>query len=68
MTTQQTKVIQHIEAKLEADRFQAEQASREQSCLDELSVILAVEVKIAEGRMAEARQMWLDYKHSKKGN
>jgi hypothetical protein len=56
---------QHIEAQLEAQRHLASQASREQSKLIEESVIIAVQVKIAEGRIAEARQMWLDYKKGK---
>jgi hypothetical protein len=30
-----------------------------------LAVLIAVQVKINEGRIAEARQMWLDYKKGK---
>jgi hypothetical protein len=56
---------QHVEAQLEAQRHTASQASRERSKLIEESVIIAVQVKINEGRIAEARQMWLDYKRSK---
>jgi hypothetical protein len=62
MTTQQAKTIQRIEAAHEAQRFQADQAAREQAQLIEDAVIIAVQVKIEEGRMAEARQIWLDYK------
>jgi hypothetical protein len=65
MTTQQRTTIEHIEAQLEAQRHLADQASREQPKLIEESVIIAVQVKINEGRIAEARQMWLDYKRSK---
>jgi hypothetical protein len=49
----------------EAQRHLADQASREQPKLDVVSVFYAVQVKISEGRIAEARQMWLDYKRSK---
>lgn len=65
MTTAQRTTIAHIEAGHEAQRFEASQASREQAQLIEESVIIAVQVKIEEGRIAEARQMWLDYKRSK---
>ncbi len=65
MTTAQRITIKHINEADEAQRFIASQASREQAELIEESVIIAVQVKIAEGRMAEARQMWLDYKKGK---
>lgn len=65
MTSQQRQTIAHIEAQHEAQRFEASQASREVAQLDELSVIIAVQVKLEEGRIAEARQMWLDYKKGK---
>jgi len=65
MTRQQAQTIQHIEAQHEAQRFEADQAAREQAQLIEEAVIIAVEVKIQEGRMAEARQIWLDYKKGK---
>lgn len=65
MTTQQINAIANVQASHEAQRFQAEQAGREQAQLIEESVIIAVQVKIEEGRIAEARQMWLDYKRSK---
>lgn len=67
MTTQQHNTIARIEAQHEAQRFEADQASREQAQLIEESVIIAVQVKIQEGRMAEARAIWLDYKRSLKG-
>jgi hypothetical protein len=65
MTTAQRTTIAHIEEQHEAERWEASQAAREVAELDEMSVIIAVQVKIAEGRMAEARQMWLDYKKGK---
>lgn len=65
MTSQQTRTIQHINDQHAAERFIASEASREVAQLIEESVIIAVQVKIAEGRMAEARQMWLDYKRAK---
>lgn len=65
MTTQQSIAIQRINDQHEAQRFIAEQAGREQAQLIEESVIIAVEVKIKEGRMAEARQIWIDYKKGK---
>ena len=65
MTTQQRTTIAHIEAQHEAQRFEASQASREQAQLIEESVVIAVQVKIEEGRIEEARQMWLEYKRSK---
>lgn len=65
MTTQQAITIRKINEQDEAQRFEASQVAREQPQLIEESVIIAVQVKIAEGRMAEARQMWLDYKRSK---
>lgn len=68
MTAQQAKTIAHIEAQHEAERFEASQAAREVAQLDELSVILACQVKISEGRIEIARQMWLEYKASKRSN
>lgn len=68
MTSQQRKTIQHIEAKHEAQRFAAEQAPREQPELDALSVLLAIEVKLAEGRIEEARAMAAEYRASKRSN
>jgi len=65
MTTAQRTTIAHIEAGHEAQRFTADQAAREVAELIEEAVIIAVQVKIAEGRMAEARQIWLDYKKGK---
>jgi hypothetical protein len=65
MTTQQRTTIAHIEAQHEAERWEASQAAREVAELDEMSVIIAVQVKINEGRIEIARQMWLDYKRGK---
>ena len=57
MTRNQAKTIQHIEAELEAQRFEADQAAREQPALDPRSVWYAVQVKLAEGRIDEARAL-----------
>ena len=55
MTTQQSKAIQTVLEGLAAERFTADQAAREVSELDAVSVYYAVQVKIAEGRIDEAR-------------
>lgn len=68
MTTQQLNAIKHVEAGHEAERFQAEQAPRESAEMDALSVLLAIEVKLAEGRIEEARQMAAEYRKSKRSN
>ena len=65
MTTQQRITIQHINEAHATQRFIADQASREQAELDPRCLLIAIQVKIAEGRMDEARQMYLDWK---KGN
>jgi len=65
MTRQQAATIARIEETLEAQRFTASQASREASQLDPRSVLIAIQVKLSEGRYEEAKQMYLDYK---KGN
>jgi hypothetical protein len=62
MTTQQANTIKHIEAQHEAERFTASQASREQPELDAYSVLLAIEVKLAEGRIEEAKAMAVEYR------
>lgn len=49
----------------EAQRFTAQQASREQAKLDPCCLLIAIKVKLAEGRYDEAKQMYLDWK---KGN
>jgi len=68
MTTQQHNAIANVEAQHEAQRFQAEQAGREVAELDAYSVLLAIEVKLSEGRIDEARAMAAEYRKSKKGN
>jgi hypothetical protein len=68
MTTQQRITIQHIEQQHEAQRFAAEQAAREVAQLDAVSVLYAVEVKIAEGRIDEAKAMVEAYRKSQKGS
>jgi len=49
----------------EAQRWEASQASREQAQLDPRSVLIAIEVKLSEGRYDEAKQLYLDWKASK---
>lgn len=67
MTTAQRTTIAHIEASLEAQRFQAEQAARDVAELDAVSVLYAVEVKLSEGRTDEARAMVAAWRKSQKG-
>ena len=55
MTSQQRTTIAHIEAQHEAQRFTADQAAREVAELDVVSVLIAVQVKIGEGRIDEAK-------------
>lgn len=64
MTTQQAKTIQHINDQHEAERFTADQAAREVAEMDTLSVYYAVQVKISEGRIDEARAMVAAWKAS----
>lgn len=66
MTTQQHIVIAHIEAQHEAERFSADQAAREVAELDAVSVLYAIEVKLSEGRIEEARAMAAAYRASKR--
>ena len=68
MTTQQANTIKHIEAGHEAQRFTADQAAREMAELDAVSVLYAIKVKIAEGRIDEAKAMAADYRKSKRSN
>lgn len=65
MTTQQRRTIRQINETMDAARFIAQQASREVAELDERCLLIAIEVKLAEGRIEEARAMYLDYKRSK---
>jgi len=65
MTTQQHRTINQINAQLEADRFVAEQAAREQAQLIEEAVIIAVQVKLDEGNIDAARQIWRAYREGK---
>jgi hypothetical protein len=55
MTTQQRNTIAHIEATHEAQRFEAAQAARDVAELDAVAVLIAVEVKMQEGRIEEGR-------------
>ena len=68
MTTQQRTTIAHIEAQHEAQRFAADQAGRETSELDPRAVLIAIEVKLAEGRIDEARALANEYRASKKAS
>ena len=68
MTTQQHNAIAKVEAQHEAQRFQAEQAAREVAELDAYSVLLAIEVKLSEGRIDEAKAMAAEYRKSKRSN
>lgn len=53
---------------LEAQRWNASQAGRDVAELDAVSVLIAVEVKLAEGRTEEARAMVQAWRASQKGN
>lgn len=64
MTTQQTKAIQAVLDQHAAERFTADQAARDAAELDTLSVYYAVQVKISEGRIEEARAMVAAWKAS----
>lgn len=55
MTHIQAKTIRDINAKDEAQRFIADQASREVAQLDPRSVLLVVEAKLAAGLVEEAK-------------
>lgn len=66
MTTQQRQTIAHIEAQHEAERFEASQVSREVAELDERCLLIAVEVKMAEGRIDEARALVQAWRASKR--
>lgn len=52
----------HTDAADAAQRFQASEAGRAQVELDPRSVLLAVKVKLAEGRIEEARAMVAEYR------
>ena len=66
MTAQQYNAIKKVEAGHEAQRFEAQQAGREQAELDAYSVLLAVEVKMQEGRIDEAKAIVQAYRASKR--
>jgi predicted RecB family endonuclease len=68
MTTQQRITIAHIVQQHEAERFQASQASREVAELDVVSVLYAVEAKLAAGLIDEAKAIVQAYRASKGGN
>jgi hypothetical protein len=64
MTAQQHNAIKKVEAGHEAERFTADQAAREATQLDAVSVFYAVQVKISEGRIDEARAIVAAYRAS----
>lgn len=66
MTTQQRTTIAHIEQAHEAQRFTADQAARETSELDAVATLIAVEVKMQEGRIDEARALVQAWRKSKR--
>lgn len=69
MTIQHRRQCDKIQNRIaDATRAQLDVRPALTPALIEESVIIAVQVKIEEGRMSEARQMWLDYKRSLKGN
>lgn len=68
MTTQQSKAINTVLDQLAAERFTADQAARDACELDVVSVYYAVQVKISEGRIDEARAMVAAYRASKRSN
>lgn len=70
MTAQQTRTITAINAKDEAQRVSCELNSRPALTPEQVeeNVLIAVQVKIDEGRMDEARAMWRAYRESQKGN
>jgi len=68
MTAQQRNTIRDINNQIEADCWLASQAAREVAEMDAYSVLLAVEVKIAEGRIELAKAMVEAFRKSQKGN
>lgn len=65
MTANQHRTINQVNAQLEAQRFTASQAARDVAELDAVAVLIAVEVKLAEGRIEEAKAMVAQYRASK---
>lgn len=53
---------QHIEAQLEAQRFQAQQAARDVAQLDVRAVLIAVQVKIEAGEIEAAKAIVAQWK------
>jgi hypothetical protein len=56
----------HIETQLEAQRFQAAQAAREVAAMDVVSVLYAVEAKLAAGLVDEAKAIVKAYREGTK--
>lgn len=65
MTASQHRTIARINDALEAERQRASEASREVAQLDERSVLIAIEVKLAEGRIDDARALAQAWRASK---
>lgn len=61
-----TVTTRRIHEALEAQRFIARQASREVAELDPRAVLVAIEVKLSEGRVDEARALANEYRASRK--
>ena len=68
MTAQQRNTIRDINDQIEADCWLASQAAREVAGLDAVSVLYAVEVKIAEGRIELAKAMVEAFRKSQRSN
>ena len=68
MTRQQQQTIRRITDQLESDRFEAEQAAREQAELDPRSVLLTALELRRQGREDEARALVNEWRANRKGN
>lgn len=70
MTAQQRTTIARIEASHESQRVSCELNSRPALTPEaiEANVLIAVQVKIDEGRMDEARALWREYRDSQKAS
>lgn len=68
MTRQQLTTIRRIHDADEAQRFEAQQASREQAELDPRSVLLTALELRAQGREDEARRLVAEWRQSKRSN
>lgn len=55
----------HTLTKLEAERWECDQAARERASLDEYSVLLTLKFLIGENRIQDAARVVADYRASK---